>query len=101
MIANSDYNRSMSSERYRSFLAAENIFSNMTRSHLVNGAHNLQLLARALRQYLRFRNKDFAKLTLRSLWQRLSLSKSHGIELWTKDLGQRNMPLIKDGKTIG
>jgi GT2 family glycosyltransferase len=100
-LASSDYNRGMSPERYENFLAAENLFSRMFRSRLMNGAHNLLLLARAVRQYRRLHNKDFAKLTLSSLWQRLSLSRNRSIELWTKDLGKRGMPLISEGKTVG
>jgi GT2 family glycosyltransferase len=99
-LANSDYDRMMSPERYQSYLAAENIFLRMFRSDLMNGAHNLLLLARAARQYHRFDNKAFAKLSLRSLWQRLLLSRERGIELWTQELKQRNMPLVAEGKSI-
>lgn len=99
-IANSDYDHAMSPERYQSYLAAENIFLRMFRSHFMNGAHNLLLLARTARQYHRFDNKAFAKLTLRSLWQRLLLSRDRGIELWTQELKQRNIPLVKEGERI-
>jgi GT2 family glycosyltransferase len=97
-IANSDYDRAMSPERYRNYLAAENVYSRTFHSRFMNWAHNLLLLLRAARQYNRFNNKDFARLTLRSLWQRLSLSSSRGIELWTQELGQRSMPVVTEGK---
>lgn len=94
-IANSDYDRGMSRERYKSYLAAENLFSQTFHSRVSNWAHNAVLLARALRQYRRFREKGYAYLTLQSLWQRLVLPNRRGIKLWTQNLRQRNIPGVE------
>jgi GT2 family glycosyltransferase len=93
-IANSNYDTDMSEDRYRGFLAAENVFSLRFHSRFSNGAHNLVLLLRAVRQFKRFSNKGFAKLTLLSLTQRLLLSRSRALEIWMKDLSIRDLPAI-------
>jgi GT2 family glycosyltransferase len=93
-IASSDYDRNMSVERYRSFLAAENLFTRTFHSALSNAAHDVVLLARAARQYRRYRNKAFAWSTLRSFRQRVFLSNHHGLNVWKNELGERNMPLV-------
>ncbi len=98
-IANSDYDRSMSEDRYRSFLAAENVFSRTFHSRCSNGAHNLILLLRAVRQFRRFNNKEFARLTLLSLKQRLFLLPSRALEIWMKELRVRDIPAVPEKQT--
>lgn len=94
-IASLDYDGSMSPERYKSYLAAESVFMRSFRSAPVNWIHNIILLARSVRQYRRFENSAYARLTLKCLWQRLALSKDRGFDLWTADLNQREMPLVQ------
>jgi len=98
-IANSDYDRDMSIERYRSFLAAENIFTRTFHSALSNAAHDVVLLGRAARQYRRYRNKEFAWSTLQSFKQRLFFPNKFALILWKKELGERDMPLVSRHET--
>ncbi len=100
-IANSSYDEAMSPERYISFLAAENLFSRRFHSLFSNAAHNLVLAARAARQYRRFRNKAFARLTLRSLSQRLLLNNEQANTLWALELANRSIPLVSHTDRVG
>jgi GT2 family glycosyltransferase len=99
-IANSDYDKAVSPERYISFLAAENLFLRMFHSRLSNAAHDVILVARAARQYRRFRNKEFARLTLCSLQQRLLLNHKRAKELWTRELSNRSIPLLPQNARV-
>ncbi len=75
-VASMDFDRQMTPERYRSFLAAENLYLAIYRSRLVNVVQTLWLMARAGRQFRRYRNKAFARTTLSFLWQRIFWSKA-------------------------
>jgi GT2 family glycosyltransferase len=101
-VASMDFDRHMTPERYRSFLAAENLYLAMYRSQLVNLAQTIWLVARAGRQYRRYKNKEFAKITLRFLWQRISWSKSACVTQWKQVLeSRRSIPAISEGRVIG
>jgi GT2 family glycosyltransferase len=100
-LANLDYNNNMGTERYRSFLAAENIYHEMFHSRFQNIVFTLWLLARTGRQYCRFKNKEFAKLTLRTFCRRIFTCRLSRMKLWQKELRIRSIPAIAAGKIIG
>jgi GT2 family glycosyltransferase len=101
-VASMDFDRHMTPERYRSFLAAENLYLAMYRSRLVNLAQTIWLIARAARQYRRYKNKEFAKITLSFLWQRIFWSKSACAAKWREILeSRRSIPAISDGRIVG
>jgi GT2 family glycosyltransferase len=101
-VASMDFDRQMTPERYRSFLAAENMYLAMYRSRLVNLAQTFWLMARAGRQYRRYKNKDFARITLHFLWQRIFWSNSACVKEWKEILeGRRSIPAIADGRIVG
>jgi hypothetical protein len=101
-VASMDFDRHMTPERYRSFLAAENMYLAMYRSRLVNLAQTFWLIARSTRQYRRYKNTEFAKITLRFLWQRIFWSKSSCMKEWKEILEiQRSIPAIADGRVVG
>lgn len=100
-IAALDFNKDMGTARYRNFLAAENTYFQLYRSRLVNWAHTFWLLARAARQYRRYRNKHFARITLACFFERLAYSKSARLKRWQDELQQREIPIISDGRAVG
>jgi GT2 family glycosyltransferase len=101
-VASMDFDRHMTPERYLSFLAAENLYLAMYRSRVVNLAQTMWLVARAGRQYRRYKNKAFAKLTLRFLGQRIFRSKLGCVKEWKKILGsRRSIPAVTDDGVTG
>lgn len=101
-IASMDFDMGMTAERYRSFLAAENLYLSNYRSRLVNLAQCFWLVARATRQYRRYKNKEFAKITLSFLQQRIFQSQSSCVKDWKGILAsRRSIPAISDGTIVG
>jgi GT2 family glycosyltransferase len=96
-----DFNKGMSPERYRNFLAAENAYLATYRSSFVNLLQTIWLLGRAARQYRRYKNKEFAKITLKCFFQRLFCSKTARMKRWKETLRSRDIPAISNGRTIG
>jgi GT2 family glycosyltransferase len=99
-IATLDFDREMSPARYANFLAAENSFAEEFRGFLQNALHSLWLLARVARQYRRYRDKTYARLTLQSFAERVFLSPSKRRSRWMDELHRRNLPSIRNGKQI-
>ena len=101
-VASMDFDQQMTPERYRNFLAAENAYLALYRSRRVNFIQNIWLLARAARQYRRYRNKQFAAITLTFLGQRIFWSKSSCLANWKNILSShRSIPAITNGQVIG
>jgi GT2 family glycosyltransferase len=101
-VASMDFDRHMTPERYRSFLAAENLYLALYRSRPVNLAQTIWLMARAGRQYRRYKNKEFARITLSFLWQRIFWLKSSCVKEWKKILvSRRSIPAIFEGRVVG
>lgn len=101
-VASMDFDRHMTAERYISFLAAENLYLALYRSELVNVAQTVWLMARAGRQYRRYKNKAFARTTLSFIWQRLFWSRSACLIRWREILeSRRSIPAVADGRVVG
>lgn len=101
-IASMDFDQQMTSERYRNFLAAENAYLAMYRSRWVNWVQTFWLLGRAIQQYRRYKNKQFARITLNFLGQRIFWSKSSCMANWKSILrSRRNIPTLSDGRVVG
>ncbi len=95
-----DYEGSMSSKRYRSFLSAEGAYFDLYRSRFANGIQLLRLFARAIKQYLRLTNKDFSKITREYLMRRIVLSKSQRLLRWNRQSLQRDLPIVSAGRPV-
>jgi hypothetical protein len=101
-IASMNFDQEMSAERYRSFLAAENAYIAKYRSSLANLSQTVWLAGRAVRQYQRYENKQFARTTLDFLAQRIFWSRSRCLANWKEILKMgRSIPAISEGKIIG
>jgi GT2 family glycosyltransferase len=95
-VASMDFDKHMTPERYKSFLAAESLYLAIYRSRLVNVAQTIWLFARASRQYRRYKNKEFARLTLHFLWQRIFWLRSACVKDWKSILeSRRSIPAVE------
>lgn len=100
-IASMDFDREMSPERYRNFLAAESAYVDLFLSPLERSSQLLRLFVRTFRQYRRYRNKVFARIAGEYFLQRLFLTRARRLERWRAQLGKRDIPAISGGQTIG
>jgi hypothetical protein len=81
-----DYDNDMTPQRYRNFLAAEGAFLFLYGSRWDNLALTARLPARAAKQYLRLKDKIFAKLSWRAFLDRLQFSRLQCMAAWEKEL---------------
>lgn len=100
-IASMDFDKEMSPERYRNFLAAESAYIDLFLSPVERFAQLLRLFARTLRQYRRYENKVFSKIAWEYFLQRLFLTRARRLGRWRLQLRKRDIPAISDGQTIG
>jgi GT2 family glycosyltransferase len=100
-IASMDFDKEMSPERYRNFLAAESAYVDLFLSPLERASQLLRLLIRTVRQYRRYKNKIFSRIACEYFLQRLFFSRERRLRGWRKQLRQRDIPAIADGQTIG
>ena len=84
-----DYDTDMTPERYSNFLAAEGTFFFLRRSPLDNVALTVRLLARGTKQYLRYKNKTFARMTWTAFRHRMLVAKPQRMKIWADELGRR------------
>ncbi len=100
-IAAMDFDKEMTPERYRNFLAAESAYVDLYTSHLEQAVHLLRLLVRTVRQYARYQNKVFASICWEYFNRRLFHSRAKRLLGWRKQLALRDIPIIEDGRVIG
>jgi GT2 family glycosyltransferase len=100
-IASQDFDNEMSPERYRNFLAAESAFIDLYLSPLERIAQLLRLFVRTVRQYRRYENKIFSRITWDYFCRRIFQSRATRILDWRKQLARRDLPAIEDGRVIG
>jgi hypothetical protein len=81
-----DYDNDMTPQRYRNFLAAEGAFLFLYGNRWDNLALTARLPARAAKQYLRLKDKIFAKLSWRAFQDRVKLSRLQCMQAWEKEL---------------
>jgi hypothetical protein len=84
-----DYDSDMTPARYGNFLAAEGTFFFLRRSPLDNVALTVRLLARGMKQYLRYKNKTFARMTWTAFCRRVLVGKAQRMKNWEEQLGRR------------
>lgn len=99
-IASMDFDKEMSPERYRNFLAAESAFIDLYLSPVERLGQLLRLLLRTVRQYRRYENKIFAGITWEYFLQRLFRTRSGRLESWRKQLRKRDIPAIANGQVV-
>lgn len=77
-----DYDHLMTPARYINFSYAETAFNDIYKGTLENWAQNLRLLARAIRQWRKYKNHAFSRITAAQLMYRLRVSREKRIEQW-------------------
>jgi GT2 family glycosyltransferase len=100
-IASMDFDKEMSSERYRNFLAAESAYVDLFLSPLERASQLLRLFVRTVRQYRRYENKTFSRIAWEYFLQRLFLTRAGRLQRWRQQLRKRDIPAIANGHTIG
>jgi GT2 family glycosyltransferase len=100
-IASMDFDKEMSPERYRNFMAAESAFVDLFVPRLERGSQLLRLLFRTIRQYRRYNNKIFSRIAWEYFLQRLFLTRAVRLKRWREQLRKRDIPAISEGRTIG
>jgi GT2 family glycosyltransferase len=100
-IASMDFDKEMSPERYRNFMAAESAYIDLFLSPVERSAQLLRLFVRTLRQYRRYENKIFSRIAWEYFLQRLFLTRAGRLQRWRSQLSKRDIPAIADGHAIG
>jgi GT2 family glycosyltransferase len=100
-IASMDFDKEMSPERYRNFLAAESAYVDLFLSPLERSSQLLRLFVRTVRQYRRYENKIFSRIAWEYFLQRLFLTRAGRLERWREQLRKRDIPAMAKGRTIG
>jgi GT2 family glycosyltransferase len=100
-ITNNDYDDSMSPQRYLNFIAAEGAYWDLYRTTPQRAVYMARVFARTIKQYFRYRNKIFSKITGRYFCQRLFAPKSLRLKRWKQQSLNRNLPVISIGKVVG
>jgi GT2 family glycosyltransferase len=100
-IAAMDFDKEMTPHRYRNFLAAESAYVDLYTSPLEQTIHLFRLLLRTARQYWRYDNKIFARICWEYSIRRLFQTRAKRILGWRKQLTQRDIPIVEDGRVIG
>lgn len=91
-ISLADYNRSMTPGRYSNFISAEGAYWDLYRGAAANRVQTLRLFARAVRQYFRFADKTYSRVTFTCFLERTFYSKAKRLELWRKRSAMRDLP---------
>ena len=100
-ISSMDFDKEMSPERYRNFMAAESAYIDLYLSPLEQRAQLLRLFVRTIRQYRDYENKTFAKISWEYFCRRLFQTRARRILGWRKQLARRDIPFIEDGRVVG
>jgi GT2 family glycosyltransferase len=100
-VASMDFDREMSPERYRNFLAAESAYVDLFLSPPERAFQLVRLFLRVLVQYVRYKNKSFSKIVWAYLVQRLFRTKADRLRRWREQLQKRDIPAIANGQIIG
>ncbi len=81
-IAGMNFEQDMVPERYRTFLAAENVYLHLYRSWFENAFQTFRLLPRSIRQYLDYRDKQYAAITWQCFLARLLSPRAAQLREW-------------------
>jgi GT2 family glycosyltransferase len=100
-LASTDYDGSMSPERYRNFMGAEEAYWDLYRPTWQHTIQSLRLLARTIKQYLRFRRKEFSRITWEYFCRKIFLNKAQRLLQWKRQSIERDLPVIAEGRVVG
>ncbi len=84
-----DYDRLMSAWRYRNFSFAETAFLDLYRSRAERAVQHGRLLARAVKQKLKFKNPEFSRITWEQFFYRIRTPRRVRLARWKADGDRR------------
>lgn len=96
-----DYDGSMSPHRYINFITAESAYWDLHRAFWERAMQTMRLLVRSVRQWLRYKNKSYARITFRHFLERIFHSRANRLNAWRKQSRMRNLPTVLHGRIIG
>jgi GT2 family glycosyltransferase len=99
-LSGMDYDREMTCERYRNFLAAESAYVDLYSSPIEQAAQLFRLFVRIFRQYRRYKNKSFALLAWEYFLQRLLNRRATRLKKWRQQLAHRDLPVMLKGQLV-
>jgi hypothetical protein len=79
-----DYDRLMTPWRYRNISYAETAFNDLYNGRLENACQTLRLLARTIKQRMKFDKPVFSQITWEQFLYRLCVSRKKRIARWLK-----------------
>jgi GT2 family glycosyltransferase len=100
-VASMDFDKEMSPERYRNFLAAESAYVDLFLSAPERSFQLVRLFLRTVIQYLRYKNKTFSKIVWEYFLQRLFRTRAVRLRNWRDQLRKRDIPAIANGQIVG
>jgi GT2 family glycosyltransferase len=99
-LSGMDYDREMTCERYRNFLAAESAWVDLHSSPPERAAQLFRLLVRTYRQYRRFQNKAYSAMAWEYFLQRVTRRRSARLRNWREQLMKRDLPVRSEGRLV-
>jgi GT2 family glycosyltransferase len=99
-VSGMDYDREMTVDRYRNFLAAESAYVDLYSSPIERAAQIYRLFVRTFRQYRRYQNKAFARLAWEYLLQRIFHRRAARLRNWRRQLAKRDLPVMSEGQIV-
>lgn len=91
-----DYDRLMSPWRYTNFSQAESAFNDLYKGYAENAMQNVRLLARSIKQRRKYRNPEFARITLAQLIYRLTVPRRRRIQKWIAAGEERRAKIMRN-----
>jgi GT2 family glycosyltransferase len=100
LIGGMNFEQDMVPERYKTFLAAENLYLERYQSRFENTFQIFRLLARTIRQCVEYKDKAYAAITWRYFLSKLFTPKTVRLQQWREYLlNKRKIPSASDRKS--
>jgi GT2 family glycosyltransferase len=84
-----DYDRLMTPWRYRNFSFAETAFKDLYKGRIENALQTLRLLARTIKQRMKYDNHEFSRITWEQFTYRLEVPRAERIARWLTECKKR------------
>jgi hypothetical protein len=85
-----DYDLLMTPSRYRNLSDAETAFYDLYKGRIGNAGHAVRLLARAIKQRMKFDNPEFSRISWDQLMYRLEVPRAERIARWLTECKKRS-----------
>lgn len=96
-LAISDYGGAFTPARYERFLMAEEAFITLYKSRAENVSQTVRLLGRSAKQFLRYSDKSFARLSWTQFVRRILIRRSVRLQVWRAQSNRTSESTEPDG----